>query len=291
MAGKTKNVWLIKFALSIAGKKMWSDLEKKSKNSRKAQHEVLLNILHWAKDTVYGTEHCFDRIKTVEDFQRYVPINDYATLQPYIKRHTEGEGNVLFPGKPFLYATTSGTTDEPKWIPITEKYYKECYNELSKLWFYSLLKEIPDIFNGPDLSIVGKAVEGMTPDGTPYGSFSGHVYENIPRFLKAVHVVPAEVYYIDDYFSRYYCLLRFTLEQKIRLIITGNPSTLLELHKMVKSSIDRFIIDIERGTLNTELKIEKTLREVIVKHLKPNPARARQLKALTVKYKNILPKH
>ncbi len=291
MGKKTKNLWLIKLALNIAGKKMWKVLDKKSKNCKKAQNEVLMDIIDWAKDTEYGKKHGFAEIKSASDFQKKVPINDYNDLEPYIKKHTKGEENILFPGKPFIYATTSGTTKEPKWIPITEKYHKECYNGLSKLWFYSLLKENPHIFDGPDLSIVGKALEGYAEDGTPYGSFSGHVYENIPKFLKAIHVTPQEVFRISDYFSRYYCILRFTIAAKIKIIVTGNPSTLLELHNVATDRIDDLIEDIEKGTLHSGLKIEPDIKNKIVTLLKPNPVRAAELKELKQKHGTLLPKH
>ena len=288
---KTKNLWLIKLALTIAGKKMWKDLDKKSKNSIKSQHNVLMDIVNWAKDTVFGKEYNFREIKSVKDFQERVPIHSYQKLEPYIKRHTRGEKNVLFPGKPVIYATTSGTTKEPKWIPITEKYWKGCYNALSKLWFYSIIKENPNILDSPDLSIVGKAVEGYAEDGTQYGSFSGHVYENIPKFLKSVHVVPQEVFYISDYYSRYYSLLRFTMEHQIKLLVTGNPSTVLELNNMAQNRTNDIILDIEMGTLNSELDISSEIREKITIGLKPNPERANELKELLAENKVLLPKH
>jgi hypothetical protein len=291
MKKKTKNLWLIKLALKIAGKKMIKNLETKSHDCKKAQYAVLMDIIDYAKDTEYGREHNFADIKSFEDFQKHVPINTYEDLKPYILKHTRGNENVLFPGKPIMYATTSGTTQEPKWIPITEKYYKDCYNGLSKLWFYSLLREHPHIFDGPEVSIVGKPVEGHTEDGTPFGSFSGHVYTNIPPLLKAVHVIPDAVNDITDYSSRYYVILRITLEHELKLIITGNPSTLIEMHNIVQNKIDALITDIEKGTLDKNLKITAEVREKIEECLKPNPARAQELTELKQKYRPLLPKH
>ncbi|MBN1800041.1 MAG: GH3 auxin-responsive promoter family protein [Candidatus Lokiarchaeota archaeon] len=277
--------------MNIAGKKMLKQLNDASKDCRGQQKRVLLDIVNYAKDTEFGRLFNFSSIKNIEDFQKLVPINKYEDLKSFILQHANGEENVLFPGKPFIYATTSGTTSEPKWIPITEKYFKECYNGLSKLWFYSLLKENPRIFDGPELSIVGKAIEGHIEDGTPYGSFSGHVYENIPKFLKKVHVIPEQVYRISDYFARYYCLMRFTIEHSIKLIVTGNPSTILELHNVTIDNYDSLIRDIQYGTLKEDLLIEKKLRNVIIKDLKPNPERAEFLRELKEQYNTVYPKH
>lgn len=287
----TKGHWLIKLALTIAGNKMWRDLDKKSKNCRKTQEEKLLDIIHYSKNTLYGKEHHFNQIKTIEDFQKQVPINEYEDLRPYIERQAKGEENVIVPGKPIFYGTTSGTTKKPKWIPITKKYNEECYGALSKLWFYSILKEHPNVFGGPDISIVGKAIEGYAEDGIPYGSFSGYVHDNIPKFLKAVHVIPGDVHKISDYFSRYYCIMRMTLEYEIKLIITGNPSTILEMHRSVQQHIDEIIEDIEKGTLKPDLKITEKQRQSIEELLDANPKRAAELRDLKNKHKVLYMKH
>ena len=279
---KTKNLWLIKLALGIAGRKKLKQLDTKSKDCRSAQEAVLDGILGWAAETEYGKKHGFGEIKTLEDFQRKVPINTYESLEPYIKRHTNGEAGVLFPGKPMMYATTSGTTAEPKWIPVTQKYYKECYSGVSALWFYSMLKECPRVFDGPEMSIVGKPIEGYAPDGTVHGSLSGQVRKHIPKFLKEVHSLPDEVYGIEDYYTRYYCIMRLCVEQDIHLIVTGNPSTLLELHNTVQSHLDDFIVDIEAGTFKADLDISKGVREALEtwKSVRPNPKRASELRKL-----------
>ncbi len=291
MGKKVRGLWKIKLALTLAGKKMWRILDKASKNVKKAEFDILMDIVAYAKDTVYGREHHFSEIKTIQDFQKCVPVNNYEDLEPFIKRHTRGETDVLFPGKPIMYATTSGTTKEPKWIPITEKYNKETYNGLSRIWLYSILKENPDVFDGPEFSIVGKAVEGYTEDGSCYGSFSGHVYENIPGFLKVLHVLPTEVYGITDYSSRYYVLLRMTIEHSIHLLITGNPSTLLEMNNVVQKNLESFIRDIETGTLKKDLAIDPAIRQNIEAYLSPNPERAAGLQALKEKYDIVYPKH
>jgi len=82
-------------------------------------------------------------------YQKYVPINDYEDLRPYIERHKDGEPNILFPGKPKFYATTSGTTKEPKWIPVTERYYRQVYRIMNQVWFYCWLRVKPRVRQEP----------------------------------------------------------------------------------------------------------------------------------------------
>ena len=106
------------FLLTIAGGIEYIKFKKATKNPKKYTQKTLRSILTYAKDTVYGKEHDFAYILQAQTdkelfrrFQEKVPTNQYTDLQPYIERHKHGESDVLFPGKPLLYATTSGTTN------------------------------------------------------------------------------------------------------------------------------------------------------------------------------------
>ena len=128
------------FLLSCAGSIQLAKLNKASRNPQKAASTTLRNIITYAKDTAYGKEHNFAQIlgaKTDEElyrrWQQNVPVNEYEDLRPYVERHKNGESDVLFPGKPVMYATTSGSTAEPKWIPMTQEYMKMVYSKMTHL--------------------------------------------------------------------------------------------------------------------------------------------------------------
>ena len=285
-------------ALSIAGGIELIKLNKASRHPRKESEKTLRRILTYAQDTVYGREHHFDEIlkaKTAEElFRRYreqVPMNDYEVLRPYVERHKHGEENVLFPGKPVMYATTSGTTSEPKWIPITDVYLDKIYGAMTRLWMYLFVKNRPKVFTGVSMSIVGKMIEGYAPDGTVFGSVSGLTQQNIPKFLRHLYSAPHQVFSITDYNARYYTLMRMAIERNITLIITANPSTIVELQNNVNQYFDEYVKDIENGTLNESLPIAPEIRAAIQPFLHPNPERAQELRELKQKYPRILPKH
>jgi hypothetical protein len=295
---RLKKWWLIRFALTAIAKKGLKEMERESKNGKKAQEETLRRILLFAKDTVYGKEHHFEEIlraPTAEElfglYQKYVPVNDYEDLRPYVERHKNGEAGVLFPGKPKFYATTSGTTKEPKWIPVTHEYYREVYQKMNQYWLGTLILEKPRMFYGPCASIVGKAIEGAAPDGTVYGSISGVAQAEIPDFMKVIHTAPAEVFHIPDYKARYYAIMRIGIEQDAHGIITANPSTLVEMQTNANEFYDEYVNDIEQGTLSGRFAIPDHIRTVLEKKLKPNPRRAKELRELKAKYGTVLPKH
>ncbi len=284
--------------LGMAGGIQYLKLKSATKAPRQSSEKTLRGILEYAKDTEYGREHHFaDILKAAsaeELFRLYrenVKVNDYEDLRPYVERHKHGQAGILFPGKPLLYATTSGTTSEPKWIPITREYLNNIYGKMTKVWLFNFIKNRPRVFSGKILSIVGKVKEGEAPDGTMFGSVSGVTQRDCPGFVKALYSNPQCVYGIADYNARYYVLMRMGIEQDITLIVTANPSTIVELQNNVNRFYDEYVKDIEAGTLNKELKIDPEIRKELEACLKPNPGRAAELRALREKYGQVLPKH
>ena len=284
--------------LGMAGGIQYRALVKATKDPRKASEQTLREILTYAKDTVYGREHFFDDILEAKDdkelyarYQKWVKPNEYEDLRPYVERHKHGEPDVLFPGKPVLYATTSGSTAEPKWIPITDRYLKTIYGKMTKVWLYNFIQNRHKVFAGKILSIVGKVVEGYAPDGTVYGSVSGVTQRDCPGFVKKLYSNPQCVYSIADYTARYYVLMRMGIEQDITLIVTANPSTIVELQNNVNKFYDEYVEDIEKGTLKADLNIDPEIRKELEACLHPNPKRAAELRELKAKYGTVLPKH
>ena len=295
---KPVSAFVPNFLLGMAGGIQYLKLKSVSRNPRRASEQTLRGILNYAKDTVYGREHHFADILAAKDdkelyalYQKYVPAQEYEALRPYVERHKQGEANVLFPGKPIMYATTSGTTKEPKWVPITDVYLNSVYGKMTKVWLFNFIKNRPKVFTGKIVSIVGKVIEGYAPDGTVFGSVSGVTQRDCPKFVKKLYASPADVFSITDYNARYYAIMRMGIERNITLIVTANPSTIVEMQNNVNEFYDQYVDDIEHGTLNKDLNISPEIRAAIQPYLKPNPERAAELRALKQKYGTVLPKH
>ncbi|NLD98419.1 MAG: GH3 auxin-responsive promoter family protein [Fibrobacter sp.] len=283
-----------KAALTVSGLPILKKLQWSSRQIVPEQNRILRSILDNCKDTVFGREHGFKSIKTIDDYRKAVPIRDFEGHRPYIDRMLKGERNILFPGKPVFYNTTSGTTDKPKLIPVSSDYYDKAYSNVSKLWFFTCLKDNPTLFNGQNLSAVAPAVEGYVEDGTPYGSISGVVYKNIPAIMRDLYSTPYPVICIKDYQKKYYAMLRFSLATSITYIITVNPSTLLQFHRVLLENAADIIKDIHDGTLRTDVlaEIEPSERPQILRKLKADPQRARWLEELVKTHgQNLRPKH
>ena len=291
--------FLINLMLMIVGGLQTLRLRFWSRKPRHTAEKTLRDILTISRDTVYGKEHHFERIlsaTTAEDLFRlyrlYVPVNNsFETLRPYVERHKQGEEDVLFPGKPDMYATTSGTTSEPKWIPMTHKYLKDVYGKMSHIWTWNFVKHRNRIFGGHIFTTVGKECEGYAPDGTLYGAVSGVLVRDIPPIIKKHYTGPAAVMSIPDYATRNYVLMRLALQHRdVTLWATANPSTILELLRALNENTEQMIRDIELGTISDQFDIPMTILAELDPYMSPQPERATELRRILAEKGHLYPR-
>ena len=289
---------LINLVMGIVGRIELIRLNIASRNPRKAQEKTLRKMLYLSKDTVYGREHHFAEILDAKTdielyarYQQYVHKQDYEKLRPYVNRAKMGAPDILFPGHPVMYATTSGTTAEPKWIPITKHYLKRIYGKMTRLWLFNFIRHRQMVFSGSVVIIVGKAVEGRALDGTVFGSVSGLTRKDVPQFIKKHYAFSSSVYDISDYNARYYAIMRLSIEQDVTMLVTANPSTIVEMQHNAIEYYDKYVEDIENGTINKDLDIPLHIRQELEAELKPNPKRAAELRRLKEQYYTPLPRH
>lgn len=272
---------LINLGLAIMSLPGRMSLARASRNPEKASARTLRKILNLAKNTAYGKEHHFGAIvkarKPEQLFRLYeksVRASEYESFRPYVERHKHGETNVLIPGKPLMYATTSGTTSKPKWIPISQKYMKDVYDVMSHIWLDNFARVRPKFLSGGLVVSVAKVVEGYAEDGTIFGSVSGVTAKKIPSIIRKRFVTPPEVYDISDYTARYYVMMRLAIAHSVSYIVAPNPSTLLELIHNAEEYFDDYIEDIEKGSISEKFDVSPEIRSVLAGFTVPDPERA-----------------
>jgi hypothetical protein len=249
--------------------------------SRYYQLQLLRQILQQQAQTVFGREHGFADIESLRQYREQVQLQDYETLRPYIQRHLQGEADVLLQGKPCYYATTSGSTGEPKFIPVTRAQQQSAHQDAARLWGYSLQQNHPRAFAGKSLVIVSPAVEGHAPDGTPFGSISGQYIQDLDEAIKHKYLLPYAVYCIKDYDARYYSILRLGMAAAdVSLVSSTNPSTLSLLAEKGVLWQDMLLDDLAHGGINSQFALEPEIRAVLLPLCQANPQRAAALRAL-----------
>ncbi len=260
-------------------------------NCAAVQRAMLLAKLRYASGTEYGRRFLFSKIASPEEYRRAVPIVTYEALAPFVERIVRGEQNVLFPPgeKLLMFAMTSGTTGAPKYVPVTGSYYRE----LAKgnfLWGMHLLYDHPRAIDHKILHIVSPRRERETDQGVPCGAATGLVAESQKKIAHYKYALSPDVYRIDDYDAKYYCIVLLALQHKISLVIAANPSTLVALGLCLEKNAQRMIKDWYDGSLSVEGRLDQETRRAIASRVGRKRALASKLDRLLSRSGSLLPR-
>jgi hypothetical protein len=250
----------------------------------RTQAAALRDLLDRNACTAFGRAHGFEAIRTATEYRRAVPLRDYEGVRPYVQRIVAGEPGVLTAEPVVAFATTSGTTGDPKLVPVTVSSLARM-SALVRLWMLRAYRDHPTLLDGALLTVVSPAIEGRTPAGLPCGAMSGLLQRRLPSLIRAAQAVPYAVHLIADCEARAHVLLRVALTRAVSVIGTPNPTTLLRLAAVARRDADTLLRAIHDGTLGTPWPAVHeepgwdagATRRVIDAALRPAPARARAL--------------
>ncbi len=258
---------------------LWGELTEQSANPAGTQAKVLAEILARNTDTTFGRSQGFGSIRGHGEFAKAVPVNDYEGLRPHIERQqTTGEA-VLTAEAPIMYAITSGTTGEPKNIPVTPTGLNR--QAKAQRLLATMVHAATGSLSGRILGIGGPAVEGHGPSGMPFGSASGMILEGMPGIIRRRYIVPPVTLTIADYDARYYSIAALALaERNLTAMATANPSTLLRLRQVIVDRWPDLLDDLASGTLRGAGPLDPDCRGALTAALAATGGRAAQLRAL-----------
>jgi hypothetical protein len=209
-------------------------------NPDKVQKKLLFEFLRKNRNTLYGKKYGFSSINSIQEYQEKVPVVEYEDLLPLMIRLKNGEQNI-FTKKPVIYfATTSGSTNIPKLIPVTKDRVKNFHKEFS-LWGMSVLTKHPQIIRGKTLYFAGPFDEGRTPSGIMYGSISGYLALTTPWFVKRKQVIPPHVYNILDFDRKTKEIAIYALQSSISQIAFAAPIEAILFFDYIKTHRDELL--------------------------------------------------
>ncbi len=285
---------LIKFGLGWRGRLQQIAFDRAAENPEAAQRNYLLALLRRNQDTAFGREHGFRGIQHATDYARRVPIRDYAGHQPWIDRLKRGDKCVLTVNDPLMFATTSGTTSEPKFIPLTAEWLREL-QRLTTLWLYRSQVDYPSLFDSKSVTVVSPAVESRTASGTPVGSVSGLTYQRTPWMVRRSYALPYDVSEITDYDDRYFVAARMAFAADVSMLAAPNPSTLLRLVEEGREHSERIVRAIHDGSLGVSPSEQadpeqRLLYSRLGRAIRPDQGRARLMGRFLERHGALLPR-
>lgn len=224
-------------------------LQNATHDPKTLQNKILLDIVRSNRTSGFGREHNFDRICSLDDFRRHVPIRSSADYAPWLTRLYQGEHQLLTTERPHFFAMTAGSTGDYKYIPVTSRSKKEI--DRSVYAFYHLLEtNCPEFRTAPIQFFVGSAEGGKSPGGIPQGFISGFNYKNLPAFIRRKFVIPYWVFTLTDIDDRFYAVARFLAASRQVAGIGGfSPLAMISVAKAALSNTERLRNDIASGTL------------------------------------------
>ena len=187
------------------------------------QSKVFESLISDAKETVFGKDHHFKKIKTVGDFQKNLPVRDYEDLKLYIDRVKEGEENILWKGKPIYFAKTSGTTSGAKYIPLTkESMPSHIKASRNAILHYIYETGNADFVDGKMIFLQGSPIL-VEKYGIKFGRLSGIGAHFVPKYLQKNRMPSWETNCIEDWDTKVNAIVEETINQDMT-IISGIPS-------------------------------------------------------------------
>jgi GH3 auxin-responsive promoter len=254
----------------------WHDLTAKP---QEIQDHLLFDLIKRNRATRFGRDHHFEAIRSLSDYRAQVSVGDYERLRPYIEHAQNGEAHALTAEPVLMFTLTSGSTGQPKLIPITQTTRRN-HRQLTRLWYYRAFVDHPDLFSGKLLGVVSPVIEGRTAGGIPFGAASGLIYQSSPSWIQNAYATPYEIAEVKDFEAKYYLIMRLALEHDITFFGTPNPSTILKLVETVNRNKQEMIQDICDGTIAAWCNLQPKMRAALESRLRKNPARARRLESL-----------
>jgi len=255
------------------------------------QQRVLERVLSLTGRSGFGRRHGLASVRSLGELKRAAPLTRYEDLRPYIDRLRQGDMSALFsPGQRLLmFATSSGTTARPKFIPVTPEFVRD-YRRGWNTFGLKMLSDHPPAVMRAILQSSSRHDQSHTPAGIPCGAITGLMARMQKGIVRRFYVGSADIARIPDPRARYYTLMRCGIVRDVAFAITANPATLIRMAQTANEERETLIRDVHDGTLSAEVVADEALRKRVEAGLKPDPARGRALADLAAREAELRPR-
>jgi hypothetical protein len=164
-------------------------------NPKKAQEQVLADLLGKYASTEYGEAHGAQKTKSFADYQANFPIINHSQLNPYLLKIKEQNYKAFLCEPPQCWVMTRGSTGKSKVLPATQTHLKQIYDCGARgLINYAIKKKNYEVFLGVILNLnFPSNVHTMDLEGkeTTYGYSSG-TYARLNPMFDRVSLLPRQ---------------------------------------------------------------------------------------------------
>ncbi len=199
------------------------------------QQQVFNHLIGSAQFTEYGKKYQFERINSISDFQKIVPINDYDSLKPYIQRILEGTQNILWPSPITWFAKSSGTTsDKSKFIPVSKESLDDTHFSGGKdvLALYLRQNTQSNLTSGKCLILGGSHQVNQLNAASFFGDLSAVMLQNMPLAGQLFRLPEMSIAVMTEWEAKIERMAHSTINENVTYI-AGVPTWTIVLIKRI----------------------------------------------------------
>lgn len=253
-----------------------------SRRGLKLQKKTVKRLMRWNKSTEYGRLHNFDKVKSIEDYQKIVPLSTYADYDEYVWRMAEGERGLITNLPVRRFTESSGSTGKSKLVPLSfwAEWVAQCFGFSAPIgcavkWFFRKGRPLP-----PQKGLLTAETSWRKMKGGTISCLSSIPLLNIRPLVPIFATSPKEVLFPDGSdMDMHYLKLRFALiNTKTSYLGTIFITTLESMFFYMEENWEMLCDDIEKGIINESVNVPAHIRKKLEKKLKPMPKRAEELR-------------
>ena len=254
-----------------------------SKRANKMQETCVKRLMRKNKTTEYGMLHNFKDVKSIEDYQKIVPLSVYADYDDYVWRMADGEKGLITNMYVRRFTESSGSTGKQKLVPLSywAEWVCQCFSFSAPVgcavkWFAKQGKTLPAQKGLLTAETGCRKVKGGT-----ISCLSSIPLLNVKPIVSCFTTSPKEVLFPEPGvdMDMHYMKLRFSLpSKKVSYLGTIFITTLESMFFYMEENWEMLCDDIEKGIINDKVNVPDEIRQKYNKKLKPNPKRAEELR-------------
>ncbi len=254
-----------------------------SKRANKMQETCIKRLMRKNKTTEYGKLHNFDKVKSIEDYQKIVPLSVYADYDDYVWRMANGEKGLITNMYVRRFTESSGSTGKQKLVPLSywAEWVCQCFSFSAPVgcavkWFAKKGRPLP-----PQKGLLTAETSCRKVKGGTISCLSSIPLLNVKPIVQFFTTSPKEVLFPepDVDMDMHYMKLRFALANRnISYLGTIFITTLESMFFYMEENWEMLCDDIEKGIINDSVNVPEEIRAKYNKKLKPNPKRADELR-------------
>ena len=212
-----------------------------------AQREVLQDLITAAQYTEFGRKYKFEKLFSIKEYKKQVPIHEYDDIKPYILKMMDGEENILWNTPVNWFAKSSGTTsDKSKFIPISDESLTDNHFKASKDVLTNYYKNFPesDLLTGKSLVVGGSHQVHQVNEDIQYGDLSAVLMQNTPFWGHWIRTPELSVALLDEWENKIEKLAQTTINENVTSLAGVPTWTIVLIKRILEISGKQYLKDV-----------------------------------------------